>query len=378
MNDGSIAKIEREGLTSRTFSALKWILPILVVCDHYYRIFMLPGHLSKDPVATRTAVDLVYSFILNFEVPVFFLISGYLICTQSHVTFSSYRYKLKRRLVSLGIPYIVFIAYGFFIEYIQYRLHGSYPHYNAQAVLEYFTGVPDVFPINVPLWFMRDLIILCLIYPLVHVLLKTTRGLALILISVPYLLFFKTDSYAHLLVGPVFFSLGYYLRMIQADPVVISRRIYRPLIPLYIILGIIVAFPGLSGLPADKLTVIKNINSLIFIPVIIALVSIAVENKRLPVSARLVSAMFFIYVTHHPLRNIYIYYYYHHFRDIGDVAFVLSLTCLTAATIFALWGVYLLSERLFPRLTGFVMGHRDCPPKMQKRPVASERLSEAV
>lgn len=107
--------------------------------------------------------------IILLAVPFFFVISGYNFSKSN----KSYFIKIKDRIQTLLIPYLIwnFIAY-----IVSMRYKGLYLP-NWEII------VPN--PINFPLWYLRDLFILCLLYPLISLLTNRLKGILFLIVTLP-------------------------------------------------------------------------------------------------------------------------------------------------------------------------------------------------
>lgn len=164
----------------------------------------------------------VCSYILGFvsvsvRVPIFFFISGYcFFIGVQKFSKSLYFDKLKRRVRSLIIPYFIWngVVIGYFV--IAHTLFPELINDEFENVSEY--SWPDYFaafynksggqPIAYQLWFLRDLIQVCILTPLIYFIMRKIKlgGVLLMLI-----LYINPMNYRiPLRVGIAFFSIGAY------------------------------------------------------------------------------------------------------------------------------------------------------------------------
>lgn len=116
-------------------------------------------------------------FITEICVPLFFVISGYLyfrnVPAKPDVQF--FWNKTRSRVFSLLIPYLIanVIAFGFYwaaYRYAPNMMSGFFGDNWKNPLFIFWTG-----PINMSLWFIRDLIIACITAPLIWLLVRYTR-----------------------------------------------------------------------------------------------------------------------------------------------------------------------------------------------------------
>lgn len=112
---------DRSSTLSRTFSAVKWILALTVVADHFFR----PETIGVGNAAFDTGTFPVYgficrlveSFLKNYAVPVFFFMSGYLAWHVGTSGYTSWMPRLRRRLAGLAVPFLIFSIFGFIMRH---------------------------------------------------------------------------------------------------------------------------------------------------------------------------------------------------------------------------------------------------------------------
>jgi len=159
--------------------------------------------------------ELISTFIGRCAVPLFYTISGYLFFLKVPQGMRSIREKMHKRVHTLLIPYVItalfYVAFQFLINSIPATskfvnssilpvLQQSWPRVLIAIFYDYGGGVPLAFH----LWFVRDLLILVLLSPLLYVLLRYLGWWWVLLAFVP--------AYASVPVFPAqalfWFSLG--------------------------------------------------------------------------------------------------------------------------------------------------------------------------
>lgn len=124
-------------------------------------------------------VRLVSANICGACVPGFFIISGFLFFrSMSQWDTHGYVHKLRRRVSTLLVPYLLWNLVGSLLFIVKARWLG-YPAYGiltdngAFDILAYLRGYcgigPENFPYDFPLWFLRNLIIFNLLAPAVYI-----------------------------------------------------------------------------------------------------------------------------------------------------------------------------------------------------------------
>ena len=209
-------------LQQRTSTAITWLrfpLIFLIIMLHCYSVVRLNGN-------HETYFKTIYPFALwlgESGVPSFFFISGYLFFLSK----KSYKQKLLTRIHSLLTPYILWntlilsiylLAYaiGFpqeihkrslddfaFIDYLRlYWDRGSYDNGN-------------FVPLLCPLWYIRNLIVMSIISPIVFILIKHLRETFIVVVAIWWL--FTYDN-AFIQQTILFFCLGAYFSILNINP----------------------------------------------------------------------------------------------------------------------------------------------------------------
>ena len=137
-------------------------------------------------------------------VPLFFLISGFLLFRNYDGSTSCYKKKMARRVYTLLIPYLVWnlIAYIFF-AYIDRQIA-------PQHFIQSFFALPEMSggPADHPLWFLRNIIVYTLLAPLIYWFVKQ-RFAGVILVSILAIWFWGLPLLQHgIMIGGLFFVGG--------------------------------------------------------------------------------------------------------------------------------------------------------------------------
>ena len=110
-------------------------------------------------------------------VPLFFVLSGFLFFLNApdHFEVPFFLNKWRRRLLSLVVPYLIANVVAFCCYWAAYRyapsmMSGFFGDDWKNPLFVFWTG-----PVNLSLWFIRDLIIACLVSPLIYLLVRYTR-----------------------------------------------------------------------------------------------------------------------------------------------------------------------------------------------------------
>lgn len=181
---------------SRKIKFIAVFAMIAVVFVHSYNFkdnFLTPSTRISEGFNAAAMFEYFFSNeLLRFAVPMFFAISGFLFFFTYENTASCYAKKLKSRVRSLLIPYVIWaVLSGLLITGI-----AQIPFFSdLQIVTEKFYDWTQFYmylinPAAFQLWFIQQLMIFVLISPALYFLIKKTRGIILILFAVPWIIDF--------------------------------------------------------------------------------------------------------------------------------------------------------------------------------------------
>lgn len=175
---------------SKSISALKTPLIFIIVLSHVNNIY-------SDVIIFRNIVTVITKAII----PAFFIISGYfLLKGSSKFTFQLYYKKLQSRFKTLFIPYIIWnlfpillpivlclisSIYELNIEKFYLFLKEQFYINNSFNPISLFWDKGNSYPANFPLWYIRDLIVVIIISPLLFFILKKIKIFGLFIFFLP-------------------------------------------------------------------------------------------------------------------------------------------------------------------------------------------------
>lgn len=221
----------------RYITALRFPLALLVVlihCDISERV----GADSGQFELIAPLCQLLSKGIATMAVPAFFAISGYLFFLGKQTfTFADYREKLRRRTKTLLVPYLAWNIVAFLIYAAKDIAAGQPLQFPPCA--EIFWGIrplgeggvnilglsigPTFAPVQIPLWFVRDLIVLVVVSPALHFLIRRTGVVWLALIGIANFVFWPNFG-GMSLTGAFWFSIGAWFAVRGKDPLATTRR----------------------------------------------------------------------------------------------------------------------------------------------------------
>ena len=247
--------------TVQAFDLLRFPLAVFVVTEHVFNpdIMQVVGaDATSNPIWSNLEL-FITAYIRTVAVPIFFFISGYMFfISVDRWSRETYLQKLKNRVHTLLVPYIVWIVLAVIMVLFKYlplfdtfrsqadaELHLSVStllscFYQYDGKLDVVPGDDAVspYPFVIPLWFMRDLMIVVLCTPVLHLLLRKFGYFVLLVLGIIFLLPIG-ERYGLLLQAFFFFSWGSYMSIYKKDLPKLSRPLFKYSIVLYLIIGIL-------------------------------------------------------------------------------------------------------------------------------------------
>ena len=216
---------------SDIISWLRFPLSICVVLRH-----LTTGMGDSVNAINKEFLNILQYSFSSFAVPSFFIISGYLFFYNIE-SFDKdiYLNKIKKRIKSLLIPYFFWNTFYFFVYYLSYRIEGG--HFGVDfSLLGFITGMwacPGVTtPIYFAFWFIRDLIVMCIISPLFYYGINRMGKWFVLSVFVIYIITWNNHSFSVNPAAPICFCLGAYisLKKIKNMP---TNKLYQILFLLF-------------------------------------------------------------------------------------------------------------------------------------------------
>ena len=374
---------------SETINLLRFPLALLVILIHtnsYYSSW----HADVELLSVEGVCFLLGHILRLFAciaVPTYFMISGFLFFGNfKEFTWNGYFTKIKKRIKSLVIPYIIWNV----IVWLAFLLKNVHAVYDDCAtwndVLTYLSNTNirflwdfaylgenkypwlcwttyDTAPINIPLWFLRDLIVVTVCSPLIFWAIRTFKIYSIILLCLAHIFQIRFTCSGFSITAFFFFSLGAYFAITGRNIIDFCQK-YRKVILLAMCCSMLLFIT--QWIPNGYKIIVKNI---FCIPAMFFAFWVAqyfVTNKGVKANPWLVSSCFFIYASHTaalpeaPVLVVYDSVYNNLFRLCHSHALVhfvsyLIAPCITAAILFI---IYYLLAKFFPKIEMFVCGGR--------------------
>ena len=181
----------RQGLTvSEVITQLRLPLIVLVTYAHSYSEVEEGYHLLTSSWDAYQFLKLLVSqTLVKVVVPVFFIISGYFFFANvKEWNARVYGRKMVRRIKTLLIPYLLWnLLMAVKLKSFSWDMFWVY---SSKAGLQVdWLGCENwmTAPANTPLWFLRDLMVITLLTPIIYIVIRRLGGYVMVLLTLIYL-----------------------------------------------------------------------------------------------------------------------------------------------------------------------------------------------
>lgn len=301
--------------------------------------------------------------ITRIAVPLFFAISGYLFFLKMEGTFNEYILKFKKRLQTLALPYFFWSLWGLLFYFVLQSLPQSRPFFTNDLIKGYSFGkLMSTFilnPIPYQLWFVRNLIIIICITPILYWLLRNLKTITLIFFLTLWvfnanLIFVSSEAL-------LFFVIGAFMGIYSSKLLLLNiAKGYRIFTFLWVTLVLFKTILGYVNLENTGLLIFLDKTSIVIgILAVWSLYDMVFQNKTISSYSfySFTSLSFFLYAFHEPILTICkkgLFY----FMGKEELASLLIYIIAPLITIFIsiLTGYYL--KKNIPKFYGVITGGR--------------------
>ncbi len=311
-------------------------------------------------------VDFIRNFISSIasvSVPTFFLMSGYLFFTKFKLSKQSYLVKLKTRAKTLLVPFLFWNLIAFIITAIAQSLPATRGFFSGNhASIASYTSIFDYFntligftgpPIAYQFWFIRDLMVLVLLVPLISILINFAPIPFIGVVLTCWLTGFW-PIYIPSSMAVLFFSIGAYLASRKQDIFCLDK------FGLYII-ALYLSVVTIDVITRNQSPIPYLYNIGLILGTLGALFSTRFIARNPPFKSlilKLNAASFFVYAIHEPLLTILKKVLYKAFSPDSPVAILALYFSLPLIIIGFAIALYHIISRISPRFTGIITGGR--------------------
>ena len=380
---------------SESINMLRFPLAILVVFVHGFGADIDVSELHASGLTGLAVYDYIRLFfsvvIARSTVPIFFIISGYLLFLKvEEYNKTVYISKLRKRWHSLVIPYFSWIVL-LILWTLMFKVGGILLHGKPWTdILDYFQNkgylhmlwdssvweerttwlgieTHNSGPVLLPFWYMRDLIIMVVISPAIYWLIKKIKFVFVILLLAIYTFDIKCSLISGTLASAsLFFSIGAYFALKKLD---FTKALWKWRLLICPVAILLMIYQTYSGSAMGNETS-RMIHPWLVIFQSFALILLASTLCKYPklygINKKLARTSFFIYALH-PFILSYVISAFNKMSIIGDKVFPMSdswymMTFNYLASPFVCIllciAIYWFLQKYIPSFLGVIVGDR--------------------
>jgi surface polysaccharide O-acyltransferase-like enzyme len=348
---------------SQRIELLRFVLIIGIVFIHI--------HTGDIQFSSTILMGNVYAILVEYlseglarvSVPLFFALSGYLYFFNFKASFDNFIKKFKSRFRTLFMPFIIwnmlifiFFAIAQNTPIIEHYFTGDRPlvlsldGFESIALFFGFDGFE--YPVAYQFWFIRDLIILVVLTPLIYLFLLKIPYIFLLGLSV---MWFFDLNYLEIVridpVSPFFFTLGAYLGMKKYDFSNTDDYALQILL-LYFLISVLDLFTDLLA--------IHHVAIFLGTLAIFSVTKYLITMSRIKIYLlSLAKYSFFVYAAHEPFLSIIRKLTFKMVDPQSDLTvFIIYLFC-PVITIIICIQLYKILEKTVPKMLNIAIGGRN-------------------
>lgn len=354
-------KINKE--LSETISFLRFPIIILVVILHTYTTTR--GLIDGNNSILYTHLSYIMSLTFGeMGVPMFFFISGILFFTNFEYSTNCYINKCKSRIKTLVIPYFIWNTFIIICYWILQNIQYTKSFFNTTNLLIDKYTITDFIraywdngnwdngngvPILQPYWYIRNLIILCIISPVIAYIIKHLKWFPII----PLIIWVISKDLALSYSSLAFFSLGGIISIHDFNIISTLKKWHRYINSIFIF-SFITTYIIHFYYPNNYEPYLHRITLILGIPFIF---NIAYNIKeKIHIKETLVNSSFIIYTIHLPIMLAIRKIEYHIFKTQTEFSNVFLYIIAIIITLYICIIFYMLMNTYCKRLLKIITG----------------------
>ena len=326
-------------------SQLRFPLIVLVTYAHSYGAVAADYSLLASDWNTYEFLKLLISqTLVKVAVPVFFIISGYLFFANVDVLDSRvYFKKIRRRFWTLLVPYVVWnFLMAVKMGHIDWNAFWIY-YAKAGVQIDWFGNMQLMTaPCNMPLWFLRDLIIVSLLSPIIYIGVSRWGSWLLATLTVFYLSGICAFIPGLSAYAVYFFSFGAFFGIRKINFVAVARRAELPVYVLSVCLGVAMMLTYRTTIFSSLMLCFRIVGA--FAAFALASRILSATSRRLP--RLVVQSSYFIYLAHYVLFLSFIDTAFFHFFGVSTAACSVHYLLCPLIKVVLLVGAYIVYDKI--------------------------------
>lgn len=360
-------------IESKVIEWLRFFCAALIVLAHS------GGFVPNGYDSSPQDFELFDSFVILFSkglaqvgVPVFFFISGYLFFIKLETwNQSAYFNKLKRRVSSLLVPYIIWnviaIMFGCAMHYIKYFFFDG-GSIELMPKFSEWTAIEDIgissfwhgrggLPYNGPLWFIRNLMVLNLLGFFIYFCIKKLKIFGILVLMLVYIIGLPIEIPGFEIFGIFFFSVGgwFSLNKYSFADLFAQNWKYATLIAIPLLIGILVTNKDNESVCFLFTRLFLIVGSIL----LIGITKIMLERGLIKINKSLSNSSFFIFASHGTIIVPTIGFLLTKLLPVGnEYLWIIAYFSLAIIAICVSYACFLIMGRFFPKTLSLLTGNR--------------------
>lgn len=361
--------MQSDKLLSQTIHFLRFPLIFSVVLSHTDFVGVATNGMAAIQKGAYPIYDFVHQLVkgefASLDVSSFFFFAGFLFFYKTKFSAVTYANKLKNRVHTLLIPYffwnalviLIMLGANWFLKGLTTGANESFADKSITEWLSMFWVYQERTPVAGQFWFIRDLMMMGLISPILYTLIKYLKW-----IWVPLVGYFWLVNTPTLVIGfgfeaLFFFSLGAWFSIHGVNFATLFRSIRKQTLALFLVL-VVVNMLLWSSECIQTYGILHNINVLIGMAAVFGWVARGKELNKINISEKIASSNFFIYAYHLIMMVFMLKVWVKIFSPVNDVSLIIGFFVLPILVAAIGMGIYHLLKKILPRFTAIITGGR--------------------
>ena len=355
--------MDYEQIQSKTINLLRFPLIVGVVFIHNYSPIVIINDVefgNADYLFIYHTISKLFSQVVaGICVPLFFFISGFLFFRGVNFDKNIYFSKLKSRTKSLLIPYLFWNITCLVVFHVVAKIPTLSVWFNNLSNmynLNYILTSLWTHPIVYQFWFIRDLMVVVLLTPLIYLYIKNLNIFGIVFFGLLWFFGFWSSAISAIglsIVSLFFFSAGAWFGIKKKNIIKVFEKVSDQ--PYIYIIYIFIVVTDLC----TKNSIINKLGILVGIICCFGIAGKLVKNNKVKISSFLTSASFFIFAIHEPwLVNTMRKILFKILQPEGDFMLTLLYFVIVALTVLIALVIYYIMDRYTPRFLSVISGGR--------------------
>lgn len=349
-------------LHSQALNLLRFPLAIVIIAMHIFADMPAGYNAAEFPIFSAV-ISFLRAFLHHQSVPIYFFISGFVFFLGLKTwDTSKWVNKIKNRKNSLLIPYLVWncLCLLLLLSY-----HRDFSNLNLKSFLSCFWGYngeitgaePSNMPVNYPLWFLKDLMIIVVFTPLLYKLLKKSGKPVLLAFAIIWgLKYFHIIDFYIPAQGLFFFSFGAYMSLNGKNMITEFGKVSKLSTFGYIVFGMMAMY--FYNTDPHTFKILKFVLIIFGLFFAFNLSTWLLEKGYCKVNEILSSASFFMYVSHALVISTISKILVKIICPVSDISWLLVYVLNLVLTTALLLSAYYFLSKYLPKLLTVLTGRK--------------------